>query len=61
MRNNIQQMSQEFATRMRNMGDRPNPQAIGAAVQEFVSSCMEAASQERPSGRRRRERDRDNR
>ncbi len=59
MQNNIQQMSQEFAARMRNMGDRPNPQAIGAAVQEFVASCMQTASQEQPRERRRNRRDRE--
>lgn len=57
MPKNIQLLSQAFMTKMQSMGQsRPDPQAIGAAVQEFVAGCMQAVSE--PEGRKERRRSR---
>ncbi|NLJ25461.1 MAG: hypothetical protein GX354_08630 [Firmicutes bacterium] len=55
MPRNIQLLSQAFMTKMQSMGQsRPDPQAIGAAVQEFVAGCMQAVSQPGDKGKERR-------
>lgn len=62
MPRNIQALSQTFMAKMQNMGQsRPDPEAIGAAVQEFVAGCMQAVSgsEERRIDRRGRRRERD--